>query len=86
MELPKPAAFRVEASATITGQAEITVFLIGQPPGQPLQVLGQAIFKGANGQMLVELARQCPVLLARINSQQSGISLAPAGIADKLRQ
>lgn len=85
MEMPQPAAFRVEASAQVTGAGEVTIFLIGQPPGQPVQVLGQAIFKGANGQLLIELARQCATLLAKVNAQQSGIALAPAGLATKLR-
>lgn len=86
MELVREAGFKVEASAQITGPGEITIFLIGAPPGQPLQVLGQAIFKGPNPDLLVQLARQVPSLLMKIQAAQSGLAIAPAAMADRLRQ
>lgn len=86
MEISAPQAFKVEASAQITGPGEITIFLIGQPPGQPLQVLAQAIFKGPHNPYLLELARQCPVLLAKVQAAQSGLALASGAMAPRLRQ
>lgn len=86
MEIPGPQAFKVEASAQVTGAGEITIFLIGQPPGQPLQVLAHVVFKGRNNELLLELARQAPGLVAKIGASQSGLSLASGALAPRLRQ
>lgn len=85
MEIPKPVAIPLEASAQVTGVGEITIYLIGRLPGQPTTIHAQAVFKSADLNMAMELARKCPELLARIKSAQSGLQLAPANLADRFK-